>query len=183
MRYHQLTSEERYMISALRKQGHNQSEIARNLGRHRSTISRELRRNCSRWDQCYRANVAAEHTRGRQSRSRRNSQFGPAQWRLVEYLLKKQWSPEQVCGYLRASNTLSICHETIYRHVKKDRKVGGELYKNLRHWRKKWRKRYRSKDSRGRLPGKRMITERPASVEHRKHFRHWEIDTVMGSYL
>lgn len=182
MRYHQLTSEERYMISALRMQGHNQSEIARNLGRHRSTISREIKRNRSRWDNCYRPSIAAERTRGRRSRSRRNSQFGIVQWRLVESLLKKQWSPEQICGHLRASSLLSICHETIYRYVKKDRKYGGELYKNLRHWRKKWRKRYRSKDSRGRLFGKRMITERPASVDQRAHTGHWEIDTVMGCY-
>ena len=42
MRYHQLTSEERYMISALRRQGIHQAEIARNLGRHRSTICREV---------------------------------------------------------------------------------------------------------------------------------------------
>jgi IS30 family transposase len=44
MTYHQLTSGERYMLSALRKQGLSQAEIARALGRHRSTISRELRR-------------------------------------------------------------------------------------------------------------------------------------------
>lgn len=182
MRYHQLTSEERYMISALRMQGHNQSEIARNLGRHRSTISREIRRNRSRWDNCYRPSIAAERTRGRRSRSRRNSQFGAEQWRLVINLIERQWSPEQVCGYLRSTKALSICHETIYRYIKRDRKYGGEIYKNLRHWRKKWRKRYRSKDSRGRLKDKRMISERPASVEQRKHIGHWEIDTVMGCY-
>ena len=45
MRYKQLTQEERYQISALMKAGHTQSEIAMILGRHKSPISREVRRN------------------------------------------------------------------------------------------------------------------------------------------
>jgi transposase, IS30 family len=61
MSYHPLTSGERYMLSALRKQGCTQAEIARQLDRHRSTISRELRRNCSRWDGHYRPAGAADH--------------------------------------------------------------------------------------------------------------------------
>jgi IS30 family transposase len=47
MSYRQLTSGERYMLAALRKQGLNQAQIGRALGRHRSTISRELCRNSS----------------------------------------------------------------------------------------------------------------------------------------
>ncbi len=45
MPYTQITAEERYAISLLRKHGHCQAEMARALGRHPSTISRELRRN------------------------------------------------------------------------------------------------------------------------------------------
>ena len=43
--YTQLTQEERYQIEALLKMGHHQSEIAVVLKRHKSTISREVRRN------------------------------------------------------------------------------------------------------------------------------------------
>jgi predicted XRE-type DNA-binding protein len=50
MRYRQITSDERYMISKLKQHKFNQAEIAQILGRHRSTVSRELRRNCSRAD-------------------------------------------------------------------------------------------------------------------------------------
>ena len=170
------------MISALRKQGHSTPTIARNLGRHRSTIWREVHRNRSRWDGHYRPSKAVERTNGRRCRSRRNSQFGVKEWRLVVGLLKEQWSPEQICGYLRRKRQLSISHETIYRFVKRDRKQDGELYKQLRFWRKKWRKLYRSRDSRGRLPGKRMISERPLGAENRSRKGHWEIDTVMGRY-
>ncbi len=50
MNYRQLTSEERYMLAALRRQGFNQAQIARSLGRHRSTVCREVGRNCTRAD-------------------------------------------------------------------------------------------------------------------------------------
>jgi len=182
MRYHQLTSEERYMISALRKQGIHAAEIARNLGRHPSTICREVKRNSARWDGHYRPSIAVERTNGRRSRWRKKSQFRPNDWRQVLELLHQDWSLEQISGHLRAQRTLSISHETIYRHVKRDRRRGGLLYQHLRFWKKKWRKLYRSRDSRGRLPGKRMIHQRPAAIETRKQIGHWEIDTVMGRY-
>lgn len=170
------------MISALRRQGIHQAEIARNLGRHRSTISRELKRNSARYDGRYRPSIAVERTNGRRSRSRKKSQFSPAQWRQVYELLREDWSPEQISGHLRVQRTLSISHETIYRHVRRDRWRGGMLFKHLRCSRKRRRKIYRSRDSRGRLPGKRMIGERPASIEQRRQIGHWEIDTMMAKY-
>src|SRR5918993_303872 len=180
MKYHQLTSEERYMLAALRRRGLNQSQIARSLGRHRSTVCREVSRNSTRADGRYRAFTAQERTNGRRSRSRRNSRFSAADFVLVDELLCRQWSPEQVSGHLARTGLLSISHETIYRHVWRDKRAGGLLYTHLRGARKQRRKRYRSYDSRGRLAGKRMISERPASVETRRRTGHWEIDTVMG---
>lgn len=181
MTYHQLTSGERYMLAALRRQGLNQSEIARALGRHRSTICREVRRNRTRADGHYRPFTAQERTNGRRSRSRRNRRFTPEEFALIEELLCRQWSPEQVAGHLARSGRLSISHETIYRHVWRDKKRGGLLYTHLRGARKRRRKRYGAYDSRGRLAGKRMISERPAEVETRSQLGHWEIDTVAGT--
>ncbi len=181
MNYHQLTSGDRYMISVLRKQGHNASSIALYLGRHRSTISREFKRNCARLDGAYRYSKAIERTNGRRSRSRRNWQFGVKEWRLVEKMLREKWSPEQISVRLENDHLLSISYPTIYRYVRRDKKHGGNLYECLR-LPKKWRKRRRSIDSRGRLPGKRHISERPLSAENRTRKGHWEIDTVMGRY-
>ena len=181
MMYHQITSEERYTIAALRREGLNQSEIARHLGRHRSTISREVRRNAARWDGAYRALKAIERTNGRRSRSRRNSQFSRRDWEIVERRLKDGWSPEQISGRLWLENTLSISHETIYTHIWNDRVEGGDLYLYLRGARKLRRKRYNRYDSRGRLAGKRHISERPSHVEKRRSIGHWEIDTVIGA--
>ena len=180
MAYHQLSSEERYTIAALRREQLNQSEIADRLGRHRSTISRELRRNAARHDGAYRASGAIERTSGRRSRSRRNQQFSTKEWALVERKLKKEWSPEQISGRLRRSGELSISHETIYVRVWRDKSEGGDLYRSLRLSSKQRRKRYNRYDSRGRLAGKRHISERPISVEQRRSIGHWEVDTVVG---
>ena len=179
-KYHQITSEERYAIAALRRRRLSLREIAHELGRSPSTLSREIRRN-RRADGGYRASAACEHTRARRTRSRRNERIGPEAWRLVERYLRMEWSPEQVSGYLREEDLLSISHETIYLHVWRDKRSGGDLYLHLRQAGKKRRKRYGAYDSRGRLPGKHHISERPSEVETRQTLGHWEIDSVMGT--
>ena len=181
MTYTQITSAERYMLAALRKQAFNQSQIATALGRHRSSISRELRRNSCQLDGRYRASKAQERTNGRRSRSRRNLRFSDQDFAQVDDLLRRQWSPEQVAGHLGRTGQLTISHETIYRHIWRDKQAGGLLYTHLRGARKQRRKRYRSYDSRGRLAGKRPISQRPAAVETRRQTGHWEIDTVLGT--
>jgi transposase, IS30 family len=181
MTYRQLSPEERYLLAALRRQGCNQAEIARGVGRHRSTVGREVRRNSTRADGHYRAFTAQERTNGRRSRSRRHSRFTARDFALVEELLCRQWSPEQVSGHLRRSGELLISHETLYRHLWRDKKAGGLLYTHLRGARKRRRQRYGSYDSRGRLAGKRPISERPPEVEERREVGHREADTVLGT--
>ena len=182
MTYRQITSEQRYTLGVLRRQGFNQSQIAKALGFHRSTISRELKRNCCAYDGAYRPSKASERTSGRRSRSRRNSRFDEQNWRLVKSLLALQWSPEQIAGRLKAQEKLSISHETIYRRIWRDQRTGGALYRDLRGAPKQRRKRYGAQDSRGRLAGKRHIDERPKQANERSEFGHWEIDTVMGDH-
>ena len=179
--YRQLTSGERYALSALRKQGCTQAEIARSLGRSPSTISREVRRNSrDQGGRVYRPGLADDYARWRRSRSRRNQRFGDDDWTLVLTHLKKDWSPEQVAGRLREDGVLSISHESIYRHIWRDKRRGGTRFKLLRQAGKRRRKRYGTYDSRGRLAGKRHISERPEAVESRDEVGHWEIDTVIG---
>ena len=169
------------MLAALRRQGLNQSQIARALGRHRSTVCREVRRNSTRADGRYRAFTAQERADGRRSRARRNGRFSAEDFALVEEMLRRQRSPEQIAGHLRPARQLAISHETVYRHVWRDKKQGGTLHTHLRGARKKRRKRYGAYDSRGRLSGKRLISERPAEVEARERVGHWEADAVAGT--
>lgn len=180
MAYRQLTEGDRYMLSALRKQGFSMSAIAEHLGCHRSTVWRELERNSCNTDGAYRPSKAQSRTNTRRSLSRRNRQFSQQEYQLVSDLLREEWSPEQVSGRLRDEGRLSISHETIYRYVWQDKREGGTLHEHLRGACKQRRKRYRSKDNRGRLVGKRHISERPWAIELRETIGHWEIDTVMG---
>jgi IS30 family transposase len=179
-RYRQLTSGERHELSALRKQGLRAAEIARLLGRHRSTIGREIRRN-SRKDGGYRPSTADDIARWRRSRSRRNQRFTASDWELVEEWLREDFSPEQVAGWLRRFRLLSISHETIYGYVWNDKRRGGSLHRHLRGAQKKRRKRYGHNDSRGRLAGKKPIADRPPGAHNRSRVGHLEGDTVLGT--
>ena len=180
-KYQQLSREERSTLAALRGGGYGVVEIAKVLGRDRSTIWREVERNRAAHDGRYRAERAQEHAVARRRRSRRNGRIGAAQWQRVEVLLGEKWSPEQIAGSLKRSGEMKISHERIYQHVWRDRESGGRLWEHLRGARKQRRKRYGSQDSRGRLAGKRAIGERPAVVERRGRVGDWEIDTVHGS--
>ena len=169
-------------ISLLRKQGLRPAEIARHLGRHRSTIGREVRRNAWREDgRTYRAFKAQGYTNQRRRVSRRNSHFSASDWALVESVLREDFSPEQVVGWFTRFKILAISHETIYRYIWEDKRRGGTLHVHLRRANKRFRKRYGAYDSRGRLAGKRHISTRPAGAEHRSRYGHWEVDTVLGN--
>jgi IS30 family transposase len=181
MTYSQITYAERYSLGLLRRQGLTRAAIAELLGRHRSTIGRELRRNRAASDGAYRPQLADWYARGRRTRSRRNQRVTPQDWQRVARLLAQQWSPEQIAGSLGRQRHLGISHETIYRYIWADKHAGGTLYTHLRGAQKRRRKRYGHYDSRGRLAGKRPITARPATVAARTRVGHWEVDTMLGA--
>lgn len=172
MTYHHLSREERYQISALLKEGLSQSDIAINLGRHKTTISREIARNSGL--RGYRPKQANFLAQQRSTNSRNARQMDPSDWLLVERYLQSQWSPEQI------SAKVPISHETIYRHIYADKSFGGTLYSHLR-CQKKRRKRYAGgRDRRGQIIGRRAISDRPAHIEERRQLGHWEGDTLIG---
>jgi IS30 family transposase len=181
--YRQLSQDERYRITTLLISRRTDADIARALGRSQSTVTRELARNRGNCDGAYRADLAHSYATARRRRVRRGFHLGPERWEQVIALLKEKWSPEQISNSLRLHGSFTVSHETIYQYILHDMKHGGTLYTHLRIMTKVHRKRYNSKDSRGKLPGKRHISERPAEVETRMHQGHWEGDTVMGSDL
>jgi transposase, IS30 family len=178
--YQQLSTEERYTLAAMRGQGHTVAEIANALGRHPSTVRREIKRNCCVHDGYYRPMFAVQRANGRRSRSRRNKRYTAEHFAPIERMLREDFSPEQIVGRLRAEGIRVMSIETIYLHLWADRAQGGTLWRHLRGANKQRRKRYARKDSRGRLAGKRMITERPTVVDERARFGDWEGDTVHG---
>jgi IS30 family transposase len=100
-------------------------------------------------------------------------------WR-VEFLLKQDYSPEQISGYLAKEYQIFISHETIYQHIWADKKQGGHLYTHLRHNCHKRRRRYRSYEKRGKIPDRVSIDERPKIVDTKERIGDWEIDTLFG---
>ena len=173
--YTQLTQEQRYQIYALKKTKHSLSEIAAVIGAHKSTVSRELKRN--RGQRGYRPQQA--HELALERRQKAVPRITAAVWAVVESLLKQDWSPEQISGRLKKEQRIRISHEWIYQYILEDKQASGDLYQHLR-CQKKRRKRYGKYDRRGKLPNCRSIEERPAIVNARKRLGDWEVDTIIG---
>lgn len=174
--YAQLTQGQRYQIEALLKTGHNQTMIANVLSVHKSTISREIRRNHGL--RGYRPKQAHERAMMRRNEKPR-TRIPLATWVLVDARIRQDWSPEQISGRLLMKQGISISHEWIYLHIYKDKRQGGDLHTHLR-CQKKRRKRYGKQDHRGRVPNRVSIEERPPVVDNKSRIGDWEGDTIIG---
>lgn len=177
MSYTQLTQGKRYQIYGLIKQGHNQTEIAANLACHKSTISRELRRNCGY--KGYRPIQAQALAVSRRLRSHPR-RISEQTWLQVEWLVRQQWSPEQIAGRLKLEQQPTVSHEGIYLYIYADKRAGGTLYRHLRS-QKKQRKRYGSHARRAQIPNRVSIEQRPAIVSRKGRLGDWEADTIIGA--
>lgn len=178
MNYKHLTQEERYQIRALKRQGIKLGRIAVELGRHRTTISRELKRNASA--NGYKPAAAHKQARARQCERRNARHFSAHDWNHVKAYLRLYLSPQQCSGRLKLEQALSISTECIYKYVYKDRDEEGELLQYLR-CQKVRRKRYASgQERRGVLRNRIGIEQRPAVVDKRRRIGDWEGDTVIG---
>lgn len=180
MRYHQLSQEERYIVGTMRSTGKSQRAIALELGRSPSTISRERRRNATRHDGGYRAEKAHSYAKTRRRQSKQEK-LDASQWLIVEELLKEEYSPDQAAQRLAAEEVFEISHETIYKHVRRDKADGGGLWKHMRIMSKVGRKKRGSPATRGKMTGKKHISERPEAAHSRDEIGHLEGDTVIGS--
>jgi len=152
------------------------TEIARVIGVHKSTVSRELRRNTG--GRGYRPKQAHELALQRRDEKVR---FGieESTWQRVEQLLRQDWSPEQVSLWLHEAGEQSVSHESIYQYIYWDKSCGGDLHTHMR-CKKQRRKRYGSYDRRGKLVNQVSIDERPAVVDERSREGDWELDTIIG---
>ena len=178
MRYNQLTLEKRYHISALRKQGYKQVEIAHELGVHPSTICRELRRN--KFHGKYQPLTAQAEYTLRQKKKTKYTVLNKPIEKYIRLKLKEDWSPEQISGRMKLDINQTIHHETIYQFIYRNKAHGGRLYKYLRHKNKKYHCRNKVYQQRGTLIDRIMIDKRPKIVDKKKRIGDLEIDTVIG---
>lgn len=174
--YHRLTEGKRNQIYALKKAGLSQQAIADQIGVHKTTIYRELERN--KGLRGYRPKQAHRLACSRQSSISR-TRISEARWRWIENMLREDWSPEQISGYLKANNEPSVSPEWIYQHIYTDKRNGGTLHSHLR-CQKKRRKRYGSTERRGQIKNRVSIDKRPEIVDLRTRVGDWEADTVIG---
>lgn len=109
MTYTHLTQAERYQIEILRKAKHKQSDIAMLLGRDKSCISRDLRRN--QGQRGYRAKQANLLAQARKQKRENVPRVAAKTWAVVESKLKETWSPQQISGYLSVNQQPGVSHE------------------------------------------------------------------------
>jgi IS30 family transposase len=175
--YQQLTQDLRYQISALLKAGFSQSHIAAQLGVHKSTISRELKRN--RGLRGYRPKQAQTLALARRKNKQNATRISRQTWQRVKDYLLQNWSPEQISGTLKAQRQQVPSPERIYQYIYDDKQLGGQLFTHLR-CQKKRRKRYGKYDRRGQLPNRKSIDQRPGVVAEKSRIGDWEADTIIG---
>ena len=205
--YRHLTIEDRIEIQHLHDRGVSRAEIARSVGVHRSTITRELRRGSwqpehdhanlrpylrnrldtrDRHDRLYLAGQAQARAEERASRS--HEPFRMKYDRLVDWVithLRKGWTPQEIAGRVRVEipddARMWVSHETLYAWVYDPAQRHRGLSQYLPRGHKKRRRRKGRNVRRERFRWRTSIHDRPAEIEDRQQFGHWESDSVIGA--
>ena len=183
MSYKQLTFIKRCRILALWEAGASQTEIAEKIGVHKSTISREFKRNIFWWNSRipqYKPDYAQTYAKRRHKLKPKQIKFNEEVEAFVREKIIEDWSPDQISLRAKQHGLFSISHERIYQFILEDKKKGSDLYTHLRHKNKKYRKRYGSPKRTGPIKNRRSIEERPAIINEKKRIGDWEIDTIIG---
>jgi len=173
MSYTHLSIIERSKLEILHQQGKSSRAIAKELGRHPSTICRELERTAS--SEAYEAEPAQHAYQERRKASISNGKWSDTLAASLEEKLDATWSPEQITERFRVDGLPVVSFKTIYRWIYAGRLVQGTL-QVLRHK----GKRQKPAETRGKFAIGRTISERPKEVRSRKTFGHWELDTVVS---
>lgn len=188
MSYTHLTEKERYVISHLKIADYPLREIARRLGRHHTSISREIKRNKPDYadDAVYWYTDSQPKAEKRKHKARSHCrQDQPKLVKYIENKLKQDWPPEAISAKLRIDHpldeTMRISHETIYRWIYIDANQGGDLHIHLRRRHKRRRRQTRYGSGRRFIQGRVPIGQRPEIVNSRERYGDWEGDTLEGA--
>ena len=190
--YHHLSADERHVLQHHLNQGHSHAQIAAFLGRSRSTVSREVKRNsvsvCATtgpglglgYDACRASHACLARRRRGLVRLANGSPLRDTVFRHI----RSGWSPQQISGRFRLmEEPQTVSHETIYQaiYVLPKGELRRELIALLRQGRKLRRPRGQGKDRRGALPDMVSVHDRPASVLTRHLPGDWEGDLIKGA--
>lgn len=181
-KYKKLSLFEREVLAIGMAKGKSLRAIAKELGRHHSTLSRELKnhhppRVKATYSPCASHDIARIF---RRRAGRKRSMDNEDLRQYVETKIKIGWSPEQISGRVAKDHPgLSVSHETIYQYVyeEADYLVG---YLAKRHKFRRKKRSYR-REKRSPIPNRISIDKRPEVINTRKVFGHWESDSIVSS--
>ena len=186
-RYHHLSFEERERLVVQFAQGAGLRAAARRLGRHHTTIVRELdrvRANALEYSAIAGQKVARKHRK--KPRRSRKIETSPKLKKYIHTKLALRWSPQQIAESLKrrygGDKDMQVSHETIYTYIYilPRGELRKELMSYLRQGQATRQRRYHTTDNRGKIPNMVSIHERPKDVEDRTIPGHWESDLIIG---
>jgi IS30 family transposase len=184
MSYCHLTESHRRVIADMHRANHGPRAIGRALGRHHSTISRELSRNAPGAD--YNAEHAQRLAVGRLKTPRQPDRMAEARLQnAVRAMLSEDWSPEIISAQLRLKYpddaAMRISHESLYRWIYRQIEAGEFKPDCLWRPRKARQSRHSRKPPHSRIPGRVDIEQRPEVVAERSRVGDWEGDSVVSA--
>ncbi len=184
MNYKQLTAADRGAIEVLLQQKYTTPQIAKAIGYHKSTVSRELKR-YSTPNGYFAWSAQLRHDKCRRKcKPKRKLQSSKLQKYIVARL-QLGWSPEQIAGRLKYKCGYTvICHETIYSWLYQDEWAYTQegLYQYLRYGRDKRKPHNGRSVHRSKIPNRVSIHQRPEVVSYQVEYGHWETDSVVYPY-
>lgn len=176
----QLTLEQRYKIEAWLEAGKSRGQIAQFIGKDKSVVSREIKRNSDGRNGQYKAGLAHRKAQNRHKHKPKNRRFNAEVEANVLYYLTMDYSPEQISGRAAKDSREMVSTERIYQYIWEDKHKGGKLHQYLRTKGKRYAKRGQAKGRRGQIPGRVGIEHRPEVVDRKERFGDLEIDLVVG---
>lgn len=178
--YEHINADERDKIAVYKAHGFNFSDIAKMLGRNRSTIKREIQRNGAEQRDVYTAMRAQTKSEDRKSKANAHERLkNPLIREYVTDKLKEEWTPEIIAGRFKKDHPgHTISHEAIYQYIYLE---APELKKYLPRSHRVRRKRgSQRKNSVNRIPSRIGIDKRPPGANERSEWGHWEADTAVS---
>ena len=189
-KFNHLCLEQRYQIEALLETGITQTQIAVIIGVHKSTVSRELRRNKAAkgpYSKTYAGRIAQRRYSDRQLSKPKNTRFTPQMKQEARHWLKEdRLSPELISATWKKNGQPAVSHERLYQWIwsaktskHRDLIQDSELYMCLRHGKRR-QKRGNQKHTRGIIKHRIPIDQRPELIELRERIGDVEVDLMMG---
>ena len=178
MSYSHFTIEERISIKHLLAKGVSIRQIANELGRSPSSVSREIKRNSHKPSRIsgdtYTVTMAQLYVKKRLSKAHNIVQFPLEVIQIVEQRIKETWSPEQIAAYYK--NDGFPCYKTIYKWISDGTIINGNKRLLRRKGKGGWY------ETRGKFNKGKSIRKRDKRIYKRADYGHWELDTVVSGY-